>query len=84
MATLAEVAVILSGGTPSKANAEFWRGHIPWVSPRNDRRKLIPLSISTFSRSSGWHTSPSVLAQRRLRNNMWRQQLVEPKPEDVL
>jgi len=22
------------GGTPSKANAEFWTGDIPWVSPK--------------------------------------------------
>ncbi len=26
---------LLSGGTPSKANAEFWSGQIPWVSPKD-------------------------------------------------
>jgi len=25
----------LSGGTPSKARAEFWKGNIPWVSPKD-------------------------------------------------
>lgn len=29
------------GGTPSKANASFWNGHIPWVSPKDMRTVLI-------------------------------------------
>ena len=29
------------GGTPSKANALFWNGHIPWVSPKDMRTSLI-------------------------------------------
>ncbi|NFV81902.1 MULTISPECIES: restriction endonuclease subunit S [Magnetospirillum] len=32
---LREVATIYSGGTPSKANASFWVGDIPWVSPKD-------------------------------------------------
>jgi len=32
---LREVATIYSGGTPSKANASFWEGNIPWVSPKD-------------------------------------------------
>jgi len=31
---LANVGDILSGGTPSKANPEFWGGEIPWVAPK--------------------------------------------------
>jgi len=26
---------IVGGGTPSKANEEFWKGDIPWVSPKD-------------------------------------------------
>ena len=25
----------MGGGTPSKANASFWRGHVPWASPKD-------------------------------------------------
>lgn len=32
---LGERCTLLSGGTPSKANAEFWSGRIPWVSPKD-------------------------------------------------
>lgn len=32
---LAEVATFSSGGTPSKADASFWKGDIPWVSPKD-------------------------------------------------
>jgi type I restriction enzyme M protein len=37
---LGEVANFCSGGTPSKANAAFWRGDIPWVSPK-DMKSLV-------------------------------------------
>ncbi|MFZ4483919.1 MAG: N-6 DNA methylase [Chthoniobacterales bacterium] len=40
MVALAEVATFGSGGTPSKANAAFWRGNIPWVSPK-DMKSLV-------------------------------------------
>ncbi len=32
---LSDVATLSSGGTPSKANATFWDGDIPWVSPKD-------------------------------------------------
>jgi type I restriction enzyme S subunit len=32
---------LLGGGTPSKANAAFWSGSIPWVSPKDMKRSLI-------------------------------------------
>jgi type I restriction enzyme M protein len=32
---IAEIASLLSGGTPAKANGEFWSGSIPWVSPKD-------------------------------------------------
>ena len=32
---LSDVAVLSSGGTPSKAKAEFWDGDIPWISPKD-------------------------------------------------
>src|SRR5687768_11118589 len=32
---LGEIVSIFSGGTPSKANRQFWKGSIPWVSPKD-------------------------------------------------
>ena len=32
---------IIGGSTPSKANAEFWGGDMPWVSPKDMKRPLI-------------------------------------------
>jgi type I restriction enzyme S subunit len=31
----------LGGGTPSKANSEFWKGSIPWVSPKDMKVDVI-------------------------------------------
>ena len=36
---LAELGIFLGGGTPSKSNPAFWKGNIPWVSPK-DMKKL--------------------------------------------
>ncbi|MEN6317182.1 MAG: restriction endonuclease subunit S [Syntrophaceae bacterium] len=33
--TLKAIGTWLSGGTPSKANPDFWNGSIPWVSPKD-------------------------------------------------
>ncbi len=32
---LGDCVQMLSGGTPSKANADYWNGHIPWVSAKD-------------------------------------------------
>lgn len=33
--SLESIATFVGGGTPSKSNPEFWRGDIPWVSPKD-------------------------------------------------
>lgn len=40
MVALADVATLGNGGTPSKANAAYWRGDIPWISPK-DMKSLV-------------------------------------------
>lgn len=40
-APLGHLGEILGGSTPSKANAEFWNGDIPWVSPKDMKRQVI-------------------------------------------
>jgi len=38
---LSEVATLLSGGTPSKADPGLWDGRIPWVSPKDMDQWLL-------------------------------------------
>ena len=38
---LSDVCRFQSGGTPSKKNPEFWRGTIPWVSPKDMKRPRL-------------------------------------------
>lgn len=38
---LGDVGEWLSGGTPSKGDASFWTGDIPWVSPKDMKRPRI-------------------------------------------
>lgn len=38
---LSELTRRASGGTPSKANEAFWRGNIPWVSPKDMKQDVI-------------------------------------------
>lgn len=38
---LVALGIVLGGATPSKANAEFWQGSIPWVSPKDMKRPVI-------------------------------------------
>jgi len=53
----------ISGGTPSKDNPEFWRGDIPWVSPKDMKVRTI--------RDAADHVSELALAQTGLK-------LIEP------
>jgi type I restriction enzyme S subunit len=40
-ARLGAIAKLIGGGTPSKANAAFWGGTIPWVSPKDMKPPTI-------------------------------------------
>ena len=58
---LGDVGRWWSGGTPSKSNAEFWKGTIPWVSPKD--MKTFDLysttdSISEFAAQYGSRLMP--------------------------
>jgi len=38
---LGDVVDFVSGGTPSKAKSEYWNGVIPWVSPKDMKRRYL-------------------------------------------
>jgi len=39
--SIATLCDIISGGTPSKSNPDYWDGSIPWVRPKNMKNKEI-------------------------------------------
>lgn len=49
---------MVSGGTPSKDNAIYWRGAIPWVSPKDMKSRVISDSLD--------HVSDIALAETNL------------------
>ncbi|MEQ1681594.1 MAG: restriction endonuclease subunit S [Nitrospira sp.] len=60
--TLDQLVDVQSGGTPSKANPEFWNGSIPWVSAK-DMKQLFLVDtedlISTAALDDGAKLVPS-------------------------
>ena len=38
---LEDICTFLSGGTPSKQKPEFWKGLIPWVSPKDMKKAIL-------------------------------------------
>jgi type I restriction enzyme S subunit len=39
--TFAKIGTVFGGGTPSKADPGFWKGTIPWVSPKDMKTRVI-------------------------------------------
>jgi type I restriction enzyme, S subunit len=59
---LGACAKFLSGGTPSKARADFWEGDIPWVSSREMAQMRIhdtPLRITAEGAEDGSRLVPA-------------------------
>jgi restriction endonuclease S subunit len=49
LTTLGGAGKWLSGGTPSKQNALFWNGDIPWVSPKDMKVDFVETSIDKIT-----------------------------------
>lgn len=64
---LDQAAKFMGGGTPSKQNVSFWKGTIPWISPKDMKRRELHDAIDHISEAaiSGSNaklvSSPSVL-----------------------
>ena len=50
------------GGTPSKADASFWSGHIPWVSPKDMTHSRINNSADHITEEALAASATSVVA----------------------
>jgi len=49
---LGSVVEIQSGGTPSKQNPDFWKGEVPWVSPKDMKQDILFDATDHISRSA--------------------------------
>tara|TARA_R110001606_G_scaffold392025_1_gene560597 strand:- start:1814 stop:3028 length:1215 start_codon:yes stop_codon:yes gene_type:complete len=49
LTTLGEIGKWKGGGTPSKANESYWRGQIPWVSPKDVKVEYISKTKDSIS-----------------------------------
>ena len=56
-AELGVLGTILGGATPSKNNAEYWTGSIPWVSPKDMKIDFISTSQDQISEAAIENTS---------------------------
>ena len=58
---ITKVAAILSGGTPSKANAEYWNGKIPFLGPTDYEGNVFQLSTEAMITEEGLNKCASIL-----------------------
>jgi type I restriction enzyme S subunit len=42
---LEDIATLISGGTPPKSDAALWAGDIPWISPKDMKKRILDDSI---------------------------------------
>ncbi len=50
------------GGTPSKANASFWKGQIPWVSPKDMTRNRLSDTTDRITQDAVAMSATSLVA----------------------
>jgi type I restriction enzyme, S subunit len=54
---LASLVEIYGGGTPSKKNPDFWKGEIPWVSPKDMKQDILYDSADHISPFAAEHAN---------------------------
>ena len=59
---LCDIVDFKSGGTPSKANSDYWRGDIPWVSPKDMKSSVIYESIDHISETAVKNSATSLIS----------------------
>jgi type I restriction enzyme M protein len=58
---LSELVTVRGGGTPSKANPEYWSGAIPWISPKDMKTREIDDSIDHITDAAIVESSAKLL-----------------------
>jgi type I restriction enzyme S subunit len=58
---LRDLCTFRHGGTPSKSNASFWKGDIPWVSPKDMKQAVIDNTTDFISAEAVANSATSVV-----------------------
>ena len=56
------VSSAISGGTPARDNVAYWDGGIPWVSPKDMKRRFIDSSEETITAQAVAETGVKIIA----------------------
>jgi len=62
--TLGEIGIVVSGGTPSTNEPQFWKGDIPWITPAdlsNHKDKYIAKGIRNITQEGLDYSSAKLL-----------------------
>lgn len=63
---LKSLCQIRHGGTPSKANAAYWVGHIPWVSPKDMKSAILSDASDHISQEAVESSATSVVPEKSI------------------
>lgn len=58
---LRDLCTFRHGGTPSKSNASFWEGDIPWVSPKDIKQAVIDSATDFISAEAVANSATSIV-----------------------
>ena len=58
---LRDLCTFRHGGTPSKSNASFWEGDIPWVSPKDMKQAVIDSATDYISAAAVENSATSIV-----------------------
>ncbi len=58
---LRDLCTFRHGGTPSKSNASFWKGDIPWVSPKDMKQAVIDSTTDYISAEAVANSATSIV-----------------------
>jgi len=61
---LGDLGIIQGGGTPSKSMKGFWGGDIPWICPKDMKRKYLNSSIFQITPEAVKNSSAKIIDER--------------------
>lgn len=60
------ISKFTGGGTPNKDNAEYWRGDIPWVSPKDMKKSELFSTIDNITQKAIIESSTTLIEKNAL------------------
>lgn len=61
MKALRDLVTVRGGGTPSKSNPTYWSGTIPWITPKDMKKRQLSDAIDHISKSATEETAAKLI-----------------------